>query len=603
MTWRWSLYHSLYAAPFVAVALAASLVGPDPLFLALACVGLGVYGRRAGRALESWLLPGRTLDASMLGKLNEGMQSSGNAYENPGLFLETSLALLNSLFEFEKGFLLITGGYTRSIIRSQGPLPGWLVNDGRLTLEARLLTGRLRVPPDLEPLFRRIFPLNDALPASGASASRYPRFLRSVQGLLARLRKEGFVLFYPILFQREIFGYLVLGEKKNRLPYFAPELQLLENSRIPFALAIRNAGIREENLRLRDHLQKPGPSDGVRRARQSSQSLRIGEHTLVYGDPRMAEAVERAHRVAGMDMPVLITGETGAGKELLAALLHAKGSGPGTPFVAVNCASIPAALWESELFGAARGAFTDAKVDRAGFVDQAAGGVLFFDEIGEMPLDIQPKILRLVQERTFQAVGDRRLRSANCRLVFATHRNLPEMIRTREFREDLYYRINVYELHLPPLRERAADIPALVESLIERYAERWNLPAPRVSAEAMALFAGWRWPGNVRELENCIVRILADGEGRPEIRPEHLPDYFSGPAPERSRHAINLEAGVQIDFESLTAAYARDLIEKALDASQRNRSRAAELLGISRGRLNYQIRQLGLADASEDRAG
>ncbi|MBX7059420.1 MAG: sigma-54 dependent transcriptional regulator [Leptospirales bacterium] len=548
--------------------------------------------------LEALLFPGRRLSAESLQALNSGMQTSGHAFEDPGLFLEHCLSLLHELFGFEKGFLLITGGYTRSILRSRGPLPGWLVSDGRLSAEARLLTGRLRLPAELEPQFRQIFLLGSATQQGQTSGERYPRFLRSLRALLNRLYGEDFRLFFPVLFQREIFGYLVLGRKRNHLPYFPAELRLLENSRIPFALAIRNAGIRQENQRLRAHLRPPDGAEAPTDAGAGNE-LQIGDHRLVYSDARMSEAVERAHRVAALDMPVLITGETGVGKELLAALLHSKGVGPGAPFVAVNCASIPTTLWESELFGSVRGAFTDARNDRAGYVEQAGQGALFFDEIGEMPLEIQPKILRLVQERSYQAVGDRRLRRAACRLIFATHRNLPEMIAAGRFREDLYYRINVYELRLPPLRERAGDIPQLAQSLVERYASRWGMKAPRLGEQTLALLCRWRWPGNVRELENCIIRLVADSRGAAEITPHYLPAAMQSEAVVEAPHALNLAAGVQLDFEALTAGYARDLIEKALSASENNRSRAAELLGISRGRLNYQIRQLGLQAAGE----
>jgi DNA-binding NtrC family response regulator len=315
----------------------------------------------------------------------------------------------------------------------------------------------------------------------------------------------------------------------------------------------------------------------------------------------MRETVERSARIAGPDLPVLIVGETGTGKELLARWIHMHSRSNG-PFVPVNCASIPASLWESELFGYAKGAFTDAKENRPGLVDIAAGGTLFFDEIGEMPLEVQPKILRLLQEKSFTPVGARKERPALCRMVFATHRDLSRLVREGRFRQDLYYRICVFEQRLLPLRERRADIPVLFEHFLHRYAQEWRLEPARPQPELLERMRRYDWPGNVRELENLSARIALEYPGRSVPASVFMSHDISIPVEEDLKaerdalESLGLASGVTLDFEGMMNAYAKRLLAEALQRSRGNRSRAAEMLGISRGRLNYQIRQLGLDD-------
>ena len=431
--------------------------------------------------------------------------------------------------------------------------------------------------------------------------------------LLVDLKQMGYVFFYPVFFQRELFAYLFLSPKRDGRPYSEADRFFLDFGSVSFALAVRNAGIRIENSRLRlAGLSEIAETDDlpnlpVTPATAQPTEIALENRLLVFSDDQMRKTVERAAKIAGPDLPVLIVGETGTGKELLARWIHIHSRSNG-PFVPVNCASIPASLWESELFGYAKGAFTDAKENRPGLVDIAAGGTLFFDEIGEMPLDIQPKILRLLQEKSYTAIGARKEKKAMCRMVFATHRDLPALIEENRFRQDLYYRICVFEQKLLPLRDRPDDIIVLFDHFVHRYAHDWNLEPARATAELLSAMKQYDWPGNVRELENLSARIALEYPGRdapvnvlgamnPSQKSEDSNDQ--GRVRRAAEESLGLASGVTLDFESMMNDYAKRLLHEAIERSNGNRSRAAEMLGISRGRLNYQIRQLGLDTAPE----
>ncbi|EPG66271.1 sigma-54 interaction domain protein [Leptospira wolffii serovar Khorat str. Khorat-H2] len=320
----------------------------------------------------------------------------------------------------------------------------------------------------------------------------------------------------------------------------------------------------------------------------------LSNKTLIYASRSMQAVVDRVERIASREQPVLVTGETGTGKEIIAALLHELGRGQDSPFVPINCAAVPSNLWESQIFGHVRGAFTDAKSDYAGLVAEAKGGTLFFDEVGEMPLEIQPKILRLLQERKYKQVGGRTELSAECRTIFATHRNLREMVAKGTFREDLYYRINVFEISIPPLRERRSDIPFLANRFVEHYAKQMEIPKPTIGEDVMDLFLDFAWSGNIRELENCIIRTLADLKGE-TIGISDLPAEMSEARNSRAVSELSVSNGSYVaGFEPLVSMYSRRLIETALQQCKGNKSEAARLLKISRGKLQYQMRQLGM---------
>jgi formate hydrogenlyase transcriptional activator len=235
---------------------------------------------------------------------------------------------------------------------------------------------------------------------------------------------------------------------------------------------------------------------------------------IIGNSPALESVLEHVELVAPTDSSVLIQGETGTGKELIAGAIHNLSARCGRPFVKLNCAAIPFDLLESELFGHERGAFTGAIAQKAGRFEIADKGTLFLDEVGDIPLALQPKLLRVLQEQEFERLGSTRTHQVNVRLVTATNRDLPEMVNRNEFRSDLYYRMNVFPIYLPPLRERREDIPALVEHFIEIYGRRMGKVIDRVPPETMAAFGAHDWPGNIRELQNLVERaVILSGDG------------------------------------------------------------------------------------------
>ena len=284
----------------------------------------------------------------------------------------------------------------------------------------------------------------------------------------------------------------------------------------------------------------------------------------------------QALRVASTDTTVLLRGESGTGKEIVAHFVHTESPRRNGPFVAINCGALPETLFESELFGFERGAFTGAQQAKPGQLELASGGVLFLDEVTELPLTAQVKLLRVLQEREFTRLGGTRLIKTNVRVVAATNQDVKTAVEQGRFREDLYYRINVFDISLPPLRERGADIVLLARHFLKILAPTHCLSEPELAADAEATLLAYHWPGNVRELRNVIERatILCDGEA---IRPEHLSLTNSHNAP----------ALVSTDLQGLE----RQAIEQALRESAGNKAKAARRLGISRTQLYSRLRK------------
>jgi two-component system response regulator HydG len=288
-------------------------------------------------------------------------------------------------------------------------------------------------------------------------------------------------------------------------------------------------------------------------------------------------------RVAPRDVSVLIEGETGTGKELVAKAIHRAGARQAGPFVAINCAAVPANLLESELFGHTRGAFTDAKAARDGLFVQASGGTLFLDEIGEMPLEMQAKLLRALQERTVRPVGSNSEVPFDTRIVAATHRDLEFEIENRRFREDLYYRINVVKISIPALRERGNDVLLLAANFLQKAAERNRQEPLALSPQVAALLLAYDWPGNVRELENCIERAVALARFS-ELSAEDLPDKVRCYSPRRFVVSADNESEI-LSLDELERRY----ILRALKILNGNRSRAATVLGLDRRTLYRRL--------------
>lgn len=337
---------------------------------------------------------------------------------------------------------------------------------------------------------------------------------------------------------------------------------------------------------LRNALEVRGLSRSVRELRdETSERYRIvGRSEAIRG------LLERVERVAPTDSRVLITGENGTGKELVARALHAGSPRSEGPFVEVNCAAIPSELIESELFGHVKGSFTGAVGDRAGRFEQADGGTLFLDEVGDMSLPAQAKVLRALEEGVVTRVGGQRLIRVSVRIVAATNKNLEEEIRTGGFREDLFYRLNVVPIHVPPLRERREDIPALVEHFLERIRQADQLPARRLHPEAMKRLTQLNWPGNVRELRNTVERlvILASGD---EIGPQDVDALAGVPSGDPGLGVRFLSADSYAEF--------RDEAERAfllhkLRAHDWNVSETARVLDMPRSNLYKKIERHGL---------
>ena len=331
----------------------------------------------------------------------------------------------------------------------------------------------------------------------------------------------------------------------------------------------------------------------------------------ILGDSAPLRAVlKQVSRLAPVDTTVLISGESGTGKELVARELHAQSRRAAMPFVAVNCGAIPAGLLESELFGHARGAFTDARTAKRGLFAEADGGTLFLDEVGELPLPAQVKLLRVLQEGELRPVGESRVEKVDVRVVAATLRDLGKLVEKGEFREDLYYRLNVVNVRLPPLRERREDVPVLARAFISRFNRELNRepPVQGLSPEAEALMDAWAWPGNVRELENAMERavLLADG---PLILPDNLPERLwaappPGPTGEVSAPARVPPAGSDLSLKRAIREMEESYIRAALRRTKGNRTRAAEVLDISHRALLYKIKEYGIdPDAEAERGG
>jgi len=292
---------------------------------------------------------------------------------------------------------------------------------------------------------------------------------------------------------------------------------------------------------------------------------------------------------------VLITGESGTGKELAARAIHSLSEQSGAPFVAVNCASIPTELMESELFGHERGAFTGATARKTGLFEEANGGTIFLDEIGDMHTSLQAKLLRVLQERTFRRVGGTRDIPVQLRIITATNRNLQERIQQDNFREDLYYRLNVVPIHLPPLRERQEDIGLLAKYFLDDFSNSFGKSFQGISANALQLLSNYQWPGNIRELRNIIERICIMHNGQ-MLTSEHLPMEL------HDSHNIccNKTSCPDNGLEQAVADFERQLITDALEKTEGNVQQAANILQIPRGTLRYKMEKYGLRLAEQN---
>ncbi|WP_374247001.1 sigma-54-dependent transcriptional regulator [Zoogloea sp.] len=349
-----------------------------------------------------------------------------------------------------------------------------------------------------------------------------------------------------------------------------------------------------------DYLSKPVSIDQLRALVKSvfSVSGKEGEggkkdtSSLTGSSPAMVQVRALIEKLARSQAPVFISGESGSGKERAARMIHDLGPRAAAPFVAVNCGAIPENLMESEFFGARKGAFTGADADREGFFQAAHGGTLFLDEVGDLPLPMQVKLLRAIQEKKFRRLGDTAETAVDVRILSATHQNLKAMVEATRFRQDLFYRLNVIELRMPPLRERAEDIPQLAEILLARLSESSGLPPVRLSEGALRALKGYAFPGNVRELENVLERAMALSSGE-FIEAD---DLLLDPSDMGDASPATPAAPGGADLQDYLDQVERHAIAEALEKSGGNRTAAARALGVTFRSLRYRLERLGIKE-------
>jgi len=397
--------------------------------------------------------------------------------------------------------------------------------------------------------------------------------LRNVESLAASEVRS--LLCVPLTVFQRVIGCIYLDSTNATNRFQEDHLQLVAAIAGISAVALDNARrlqwLEEENQRLTTEVRQ--------------------EQSLVGEGARIKEIFQFLARVAPTDSTVLIEGESGTGKELAARALHRNSHRANKPFVAINCAAIPETLLESDLFGHERGAFTGAAVQKKGRLEVADGGVVFLDEIGELAPALQVKLLRVLQEREFERVGGTHTVKVDIRLIAATNRDLNEAVRTGQFRQDLYYRLAVVKLTMPPLRDRREDIPMLTRHFLQKYAKRSKVKPKPVSREAMAALVNYEWPGNVRELENAIERALVMGSAD-MVRLEDLPESLLEQESAAEMHEGKYHASVK--------ELKKQLIVDAVEQTRGNYVEAAGILGVHPNYLHRLIRNLGLKETLHD---
>jgi Nif-specific regulatory protein len=419
------------------------------------------------------------------------------------------------------------------------------------------------------------------------------------QGLIGQVREQlapvtaAPATAYPLGRNKRLYGVLILEHAKPEVGPFLADIFLQWCAMADF-MNTEKAELIDENFQLREEIK-----------------VQFSERNIIGVSGSFHRVLENAAKVAASSATVLIHGETGTGKELIARLIHDHSNRANGPFVPVNCGALSESLLESELFGHVKGAFSGAIADRKGRFESANGGTIFLDEIGEISQAMQVRLLRVLQEMEVERVGDNRTRKLDVRVVAATNRVLEDEVRKGNFRADLYYRLNVVYLHIPPLRQRPEDIPHLVEHFLNIYCQRNVKFIEAVSREVLEIMMRYPWPGNVRELENCIEKMVVMSPGR-ELKPDALPmtvmaydphqagDKAHGMASFEARlknymqsetHSC-MERGSTDLYQSVRNKWERYLFEAVLNACSNNKSKAAQILGITRNTLNMRLGEL-----------
>lgn len=424
-------------------------------------------------------------------------------------------------------------------------------------------------------------------------------FPPEIQGELALTEGTKSICLLPLVNRGRALGVMSIG-RTTEIPFAADEIEFLGQVAGQIAIAIENALAYEEISALRDKLaqEKLYLEEEIR--------SEMGFEQIIGNSPALRNVLELVETVAPSDSTVLLLGETGTGKELIARALHERSRRKERTFVKLNCAAIPTGLLESELFGHEKGAFTGAISQKAGRLELADQGTLFLDEVGDIPIEIQPKLLRALQEREFERLGSTHTRKVNVRLVAATNRDLERMVAEREFRSDLYYRLNVFPIRIPPLRERKEDIPVLVSYFVQKFTRQMQKRIESVPASAMKALTAWDWPGNVRELENFIERavILTRGKALDAPLAELRKANEAKAAPQGATHEIGRGSFIAdtppVDQNSVADQYAKRQREEILNALTACKGRvggadgAAARLGINRTTFLSRMKKFGI---------
>jgi transcriptional regulator with GAF, ATPase, and Fis domain len=515
------------------------------------------------------------------------------------LIVDSALALLGG----ERGFVLLAGKVAgedvkdpremkvrvaRSFDRSDIPVPA-----------TRISTG----------IAHRV--LENGRPLISVDAGNDERFsaMASVEELHLRS-----VMCFPIAVDGRTEGVLYVDNRMQRGAFSEQDLEEAELFAGQAAIAIKNARLvaelRERNQRLLQSAEQiqslneqlgrkvrdQGSELAVLRVELERERGRYDYSSIVGASDAMKRVFGELDRIIPTELPVLIHGESGTGKELIARAIHFNGPRKERPFVVENCAALPDALLESELFGHVRGAFTGADRAKKGLLEQASGGTLFLDEIGDMSSEMQKKLLRVLQEGEVRPLGSNQVVKVDVRLLSASHQDLGQLVKEGKFREDLYYRVNVLALELPPLRGRLEDIPLLAGALLARAARESGRVAPQLSHEVLAALAGYDWPGNVRELENEMRRVLLLAEET--VMLEQLTPAILEPADQATGPLVPAPLVVG-DLRLAVETFERTAIDEALRRAGGNKSRAAKELGISRFALQRKLEKYGLSPGSD----
>jgi transcriptional regulator with GAF, ATPase, and Fis domain len=424
----------------------------------------------------------------------------------------------------------------------------------------------------------------------------------------------------PLLYKNELLGWIALGEKSFHDLYSSKEMDALMTLANEAAIALQNASAYEAlqksyqtigglNQSLREKVEKIESQQQqilVLQEKLLKENIYLKQELheqfnfeeIVGSSGAMRGVLKKVEKVAATSSVVLIRGENGTGKELIARAIHFNSPRKEKPFIRVNCAALPQGTLESELFGHERGAFTGAFMRKEGRFELADGGTLFLDEIGDIPLDTQVRLLRVLQEKEFERVGGTKTLRVDVRMIAATHQSLERLIQEGRFREDLFYRLNVISIDIPPLRERREDIYPLVLHFMKKYNRETGKNVCRIEDAALDYLRGYRWPGNVRELENLIERAIVLGENE-ILKEEDFIRYLSQGTGRKGTDWLAHVQNSELSLEDQMRSIEKRLIEEVWQRSGGNKTKAAELLGLNRTTFIYKLKTLGIEELAQ----